>query len=388
MTNLLKHFFLTRNPNLTPQQLRERYGALSGGVGIILNLLLSLSKLWAGFLTASIAITADGLNNLTDMASSVVTLVGFRLAGQKPDPEHPFGHGRMEYLSGLLISVLIFLVGFELLQASILKIITPTPTSFSPLTFGILFVSVAIKLWMAYFNHNLATEINSTALEATAVDSRSDALATSAVMVGALIAEGSSLPLDGPIGLLVAFLILKAGWSTLQDTIDPLLGKPPTPELVQAVYTRVLSRPLITGLHDLIIHDYGPGRSMMSLHVEVSVSADLMEVHDIIDELERELLEEFGILTSIHTDPIETTDPRCHQLREQVLALMVQIDPQLSIHDFRTTLGPNHTNILFDVVVPHDFHLSDEELRTQVTGAITALDPTYRTILLIDHSFL
>lgn len=388
MTKQLIQTFIHKRAGLTAKEQRQRYGLLSGGMGIGLNILLSIIKIWAGFITNSLSILADGVNNLTDVGSSVVTLLGFHLSNKKPDPEHPFGHGRMEYLSGLIVSIFIFLVGFELLQASVTKIIAPNPTTFNPMVFGILVISIVIKLWMSHFNTILAREISSPVLRASAIDARSDAMATTAVLVSALIAEGTSLALDGPIGLLVALLILKTGWSTLQDTIDPILGKPPTPELIQSIYTCVLSKPLITGLHDLIIHDYGPGRSMMSLHVEVAMTADIMEVHDIIDQLERELYDQFDILTSIHTDPIATDDPRFHALRDEISQLVCQIDSALSIHDFRTTLGPDHTNMIFDITVPHTCTLTDDQLRSQVTAAVTTLDPSYRAILLLDRTYL
>ena len=364
---------------------RQRCGTLSGAVGIGLNLLLFLGKLFAGIATASIAVTADAFNNLSDAASSVVTLVGFRLAGQKADEEHPFGHGRMEYLAGLVVAMLILLVGVELGQSSLDKIVHPEPVAFSPLSAGILAVSVAVKLWMFFFNRGLSKTIQSAALSATAADSLSDAVATTTLLLGLLAGHFFRLPLDGWLGLAVALFILRAGWGAAKDTIDPLLGRPMDRALAADIDRIVLGHDYILGIHDLVYHDYGPGRAMMSLHAEVPADGDFLEIHDVIDHIERELKARHHIETSIHMDPV-VRDGRTEALRQQVAELARQLDPDLSIHDFRITAGPIHTNILFDVVVPYGFRLSDGEVRGELSSRVKELSDRYFAVIQVDHS--
>ena len=283
---------------------RRRCGVMSGSIGIGLNLLLFLGKLLAGIVTASIAVTADAFNNLSDAASSVVTLVGFRLASQEADEEHPFGHGRMEYLAGLVVALLILLVGAELAQSSFQKILHPEPVAFDLLPAVILAASVAVKLWMYFFNRGLSRRIQSAALAATAADSLSDAAATSILLLGLVASHFLSLPLDGWLGMGVALFILRTGWEAAKDTVDPLLGRPMDPELAADIDRIVLGHEYILGIHDLVYHDYGPGRAMMSLHAEVPANADLLEVHDVIDHIERELKAKHHIETCIHMDPV------------------------------------------------------------------------------------
>ncbi len=366
---------------------RQRCGTLSGAVGIGLNLLLFLGKLFAGIATASIAVTADAFNNLSDAASSVVTLVGFRLAGQKADEEHPFGHGRMEYLAGLVVAMLILLVGVELGQSSLDKIVHPEPVAFSPLSAGILAVSVAVKLWMFFFNRGLSRQIQSAALAATAADSLSDAAATSILLAGLLAGQFLRLPLDGWLGLGVALFILRTGWGAAKDTADPLLGRPMDRALAEDIDRIVLGHQYILGIHDLVYHDYGPGRAMMSFHAEVPADANLLEIHDVIDHLERELKAKHHIETCIHMDPV-VQDERTAALRTQVLDIARGIDPSLTVHDFRVTAGPIHTNLLFDVVVPYGFRLSDGEVRAALTAGIKALSDRYFPMIQVDHSYV
>ena len=368
--------------------MRERYGVLSGVVGILLNLLLSAGKLCAGVLSASISITADAFNNLSDAGSSVVTLVGFKLAGQKADDGHPFGHGRLEYLTGLLVSLVILLVGLELGKSSIEKILHPEPVSFSVVSVIILAISILVKLWMCLFNRRLGRRIGSAAMAATAADSLSDVAATSAVLAGTLVGRMTGLAIDGWVGALVAVFILRAGWGAAKDTINPLLGQNPDPELVRNIQTTVLSHPQVTGMHDLIIHDYGPGRSMMSFHAEVPIDSDIMEAHDVIDHIERELKDRFGIETSVHMDPIATNDEQVNRVRAQVAALVQVIDPAMTIHDFRMTRGPLHTNLIFDVVVPHKCPLSDGEVAARIEKAVKTLDDHYFVVLQLDRSYV
>ena len=366
---------------------RERYGMLSGGVGICLNLLLSAGKFFAGMVTGSIAITADAFNNLSDAGSSVVTLVGFKLAGQKADDGHPFGHGRMEYLAGLLVSLLILMVGVELGKSSIEKILHPEEVSFSPLSAAILAAAILVKLWMCWFNRGLSRRIGSSAMAATATDSLSDAVATSAVLAGTLVGALTGAKVDGWLGVAVAIFILKAGWGAAKDTVDPLLGTSPDPELVDAIHQVVLSHEQVVGMHDLVIHDYGPGRRMCSFHAEVPEKADIMAAHDAIDHIEREIYEKFGVETTIHMDPIATDDEQVNQLRNQVRSLVEVIDPEMSIHDFRVTWGPEHKNLIFDVVVPHKSKLTDEQVRERITRAVQVLDPNCYVVLQIDRAY-
>lgn len=366
---------------------RRRCGMLSGGIGIGLNLLLFLGKLIAGLLTASIAVTADAFNNLSDAASSVVTLIGFRLAGQAADKEHPFGHGRMEYLAGLVVSMLILLVGVELIQSSLQKILRPESVIFSTLTAVILAVSVAVKLWMFWFNRGLSRRIGSAALAAAAADSLSDALGTGILLLGLAAGRFLDLPLDGWLGMGVALFILRTGWRAAKDTANPLLGRPMDGELAADIDRIVLGHEYILGIHDLVYHDYGPGRAMMSFHAEVPADGDLLEIHDIIDHIERELEARHRIRTCIHIDPV-VRDARTDILRRQAADIAQKIDPALTIHDLRVTAGPIHTNVLFDVEVPYGFRLSDDQVRAALTAGLKRLSDRYFPVIQVDHSYV
>ena len=355
-------------------------------MGILLNTLLCLGKLGAGLLTGSIAVVADGLNNLSDAASSVITLIGFRLAGQAADEEHPFGHGRIEYLSGLLVAMAILLMGFELGRSSLEKLLHPEELSFSWLAVAILAVSIGMKLWMFRFNRVLGEAISSQAMKATAADSLSDAAATAVVLAATLVDHFLDLQVDGLAGLLVAAFILKTGWEAAKDTLDPLLGRAMDPELAADIDKLVLSHPNILGIHDLVYHDYGPGRAMMSFHAEVPADADLLEMHDIIDHIERELKTKHHIETVIHIDPV-VNDERTNALREQVEAAARALDPVLSVHDLRITAGPYHTNVLFDLVLPAGYAGDKVELLTQMEQFIKAQDPAYNCIIKLEQSY-
>ena len=388
MTDFLVRHFVRDYQQVQDPAVRERYGVLSGGVGIFLNLLLSLGKFFAGVVTGSIAVTADAFNNLSDAGSSVVTLVGFKLAGQKADDGHPFGHGRIEYLAGLLVSLLILMVGVELGKTSIEKIIQPEEVTFSILSVCVLICSILIKLWMSLFNRKLGKRIHSAAMQATATDSLSDVVATSAVLAGTLIGHFAHVSIDGWIGVVVAVFILRAGWGAAKDTLNPLLGTAPDPELVKAIQQLVLSHEQVVGMHDLVIHDYGPGRRMCSFHAEVPEGDDIMEAHDAIDHIEREIQEKFGIETTAHMDPIATGDSEVARLRDQMRDLVREIDPDMSIHDFRLTRGPRHSNLIFDVVVPHRCRLSDEEIRRRITEAAEQVVPGCYVVLQLDRSYV
>lgn len=387
MINLLVKTFVKDCGNVQDPQVRQRYGTLSGAVGIFLNLLLSAGKMIAGVLTGSIAITADAFNNLTDAGSSVVTLVGFRMAGKQADGDHPFGHGRIEYLSGLAVSVVILLVGLELAKSSVEKIIHPEPVEFSWLSAGILSAAICVKLWMSYFNRSLSRRIGSAAMAATATDSLSDAAATSAVLLSSLIGRFTGVNIDAWAGILVAIFILRAGWGAAKDTLNPLLGQSPDPELVREIERTVLAHPQVVGIHDMIIHDYGPGRSMMSLHAEVPAGADIMAVHDEIDAIERELKAKYRIDASIHMDPIVTGDETVSRARQMVAGLVREVDPAMTIHDFRMTSGPRHRNLIFDVVVPYSVRQSDEAVRREIERKIRAADPNSFAVIQVDRAY-
>lgn len=387
MTEFLVRRFIPDWEQVTAPRVRQGYGRLSGLVGIALNLCLAAGKLAAGMATGAISVTADALNNLSDAGSSVVTLIGFRMAGKKADADHPFGHGWMEYLSGLLVSLLILLVGVELIRSSVEKILHPTPVAFSWASAAILAISVGVKLWMFRFNRQLGRRIGSAAMEATATDSLSDGVATAVLLLGLLAGHFLEVAVDGWLGVLVALFILRAGWGAAKETIAPLLGSPADPALVAEIERTVLAYDPISGIHDLVVHDYGPGRRMLSLHAEVSAQCDIMEVHDVIDNVERELERRYGLEAVIHMDPV-CNDERTLQLREKVALLVRAIDPAMSIHDFRVVPGPSHTNLIFDVVVPHAFRLTDEQVRGAIQQAVSALDGSYRTVIQVDRSYV
>lgn len=389
MTNLLLRLFIKEKGDTSSPAVRSRYGTLSGAVGIFLNLLLFLGKLLAGMISGSIAITADALNNLSDAGSSIVTLAGFRMAGRKPDLEHPFGHGRIEYISGLIVAFVILMMGYELLTSSIDKIRFPEAISFSVLPSVILCVSILVKLWMSVFNKTLAQKIHSAAMEAAAADSRSDALATTGVLIGSFIGGYFHLPIDGWLGLLVSVLILKTGLEAARDTISPLLGQPPEPEFVRQIEEITTAHEEIIGIHDLIVHNYGPGRIMVSLHAEVPGNEDLFYLHDLIDNIERELGEKLSCTVTIHMDPVDVHNPMLSGLKEQAKAAAQQLDARCSVHDVRVVTGPSHTNLIFDVVVPHGLELTDTEIRKRICAEIPRLheEPPMYAVINIDRDF-
>ena len=388
MVDFLVRKFISRPDDWEDPDIRQRYGLLTGGVGIFLNLLLSLGKFLAGLLTGSIAITADAFNNLSDAGSSVVTLVGFQMAAKKADDDHPFGHGRMEYISGLIVAGAILLVGVELAKSSVEKILHPEDIALSWVSVGILCAAILVKLWMFYFNRTLGRRIDSAAMCATAADSLSDAVATAAVLAGTLVNRFAHVNIDGWVGLAVAVFILRSGWGAAKDTINPLLGESPDPELVKQLRELVLSHPQVVGMHDLIIHDYGPGRRLCSFHAEVPQDADILDAHDAIDHIEREIKEKFGIETTVHMDPIATADEKVNQLRRQVADLARVVEPEMTIHDFRVVRGPTHTNVIFDAVVPHKCRLTDEEVLQRLRQAVSALDPAYQAVIQIDRAYV
>ena len=386
MISLLARLFL-KPEGRDEAALRKGYGMLCGAVGIGLNILLFAGKFFAGTIAGSIAITADAFNNLSDAGSSFVTLLGFQLAGQKPDSDHPFGHGRIEYLSGLAVSMLIILMGFELAKSSLDKILHPAPVDSSWLVIAILCVSIAVKLYMSLYNRSLGKKLNAPAMLATAADSLSDSIATTAVLIATLVGRFSGLMIDGWCGILVAAFILWSGYNAAKDTINPLLGTPPTHEFVDQIKELVMAHPAIIGIHDLIVHDYGPGRVMISLHAEVSASANVLELHDEIDNAESELRERLGCEAVIHMDPIVTDDGITGETRERVAALVHCIDDEINIHDFRMVAGPSHTNVIFDAVVPYGFRLTDAEVAEKIKTAVRTLDGNYFAVVKVERSY-
>ena len=388
MIEFLARVFIRHRDTLSPSALRQAYGQLCGAVGIGLNLLLFVGKLFAGTISGSIAITADAFNNLSDAGSSVVTLLGFRLAGRKPDPEHPFGHGRMEYISGLAVAGLILLMGVELGKSSLKKILSPEEIVSSPLVLAILAVSVAVKLYMFYYNRSIGKKIKSAAMSATATDSLSDAVSTTAVLMATLVGQFTGLNIDGWVGLLVALFILFSAYKAAKETLSPLLGQTPDPEFVDRIEQIVLSYPEVLNIHDLIVHDYGPGRMMISLHAEVSADGDLLQLHDVIDNAEHRLKKELGCMAVIHMDPIITNDAHTDALRMAVAEKVKAIDPRLTIHDFRTVPGSTHTNLIFDVVVPYDVKLTADEVRRRIGALVKELDENYFAVVQVDNSYV
>ncbi len=384
MVNFLIRLFIPDSQKINDPVVRGRYGILAGGMGILLNLCLFCSKFFAGFFTGSIAITADAFNNLSDAGSSVVTLAGFKMASMPADREHPFGHGRLEYLSGLAISAAILLVGLELGKSSVEKIIHPEAVRMGILPMVILICSILVKLWMAYFNRSLGKRISSSAMMATAADSLTDAAATSAVLVGMAVGHLSGRLIDGYIGLLVAAFILYSGFTTARDSLSPLLGQAPDKEFVASIQPAAMAHLEILGIQDLIVHDYGPGRRIISFHAEVPSNRDILETHDVIDHLEMELRERFQCDVTVHMDPIVIDNAVINALRSQVTKVVKGIDPHLTIHDFRMVDGPTHANLIFDVMAPYQFRVSDSELIETVQQKIKALDPRYFAVVQID----
>ena len=387
MIALLAKWLIPNYENTSDGAVRRAYGQLCGMVGIALNVLLFAGKFFAGTLSGSIAITADAFNNLSDAGSSVVTLLGFRLAGRKPDPEHPFGHGRVEYLSGLVVSALILLMGVELAKSSFQKIIHPEEVEFSVVAVVILLCSIAVKFYMSLYNRRIGKKINSSAMIATGIDSLSDTISTAAVLVAMLVGKFSGLMIDGWVGMLVALFILYSACRAALETVGPLLGQAPEEEFVQRIGEVVLAHEEVCGIHDLVVHDYGPGRVMISLHAEVSSADNILNIHDEIDNVEKELRTSLGCEAVIHMDPVVTDDGITTETRQRVAALVSCIDEAITIHDFRMVTGPTHTNVIFDAVVPHSCPLSDREITGRIVDGVRALDGNYFAVVKIEKSF-
>ena len=387
MIRLLSRWLIPDRDNVTSPAVRRAYGTLCGAVGIALNILLFIGKFFAGQLSGSIAVTADAFNNLSDAGSSAVTLLGFRLAGKKPDTDHPFGHGRIEYISGLIVAGLILLMGVELAKSSFDKILHPEPVAFSALAAAIMAASVCVKLYMWLYNRAVGRKIKSAAMEATATDSLSDTIATSAVLLAMLVGKWTGLAVDGYVGLVVALFILFSAYKAAKETLSPLLGQAPDPELVQEIRDITLANDTVQGVHDLVVHDYGPGRMMISLHAEVPAHGDIMAMHDVIDNVEKELMERLHCHAVIHMDPIVTDDDRVNALRTQVAELVKQVDPTLTIHDFRVVRGTTHDNLIFDAVLPFSSSKTPAQAAQEIRALVRAMDGNYYAVVTVEHSF-
>ena len=387
MVELLEKIFVKDRENIENPQVRERYGMLSSGVGVCCNLVLFTVKFLLGTLTNSIAIAADAFNNLSDVGSSVVTFVGFKMASKPADQDHPFGHGRIEYLSGLAISLFILMVGVEVGKSSIEKIFHPEPVEFSIVAIIGLAASIGVKLWMAYFNQKLGRKIGSAAMEATAVDSRSDAISTTATLISVVAAAFTTLPIDGVMGTIVSVMILLAGYGAAKDTLSPLLGQKPDEELVKNLEKMMMSYEGVLGIHDLIVHDYGPSRRFASLHAEVPVNQDIMLSHDIIDTAEREIGKALNLELVIHMDPIETDNELTNEMRQIVLQNVREINPEFNIHDFRMVHGGELTNLIFDITVPIETKMENAEIQAAIEQKMKAINPNYFTVTLVDRVY-
>ena len=387
MTNFLIKHFIPNASDVKSPAVRQRYGVVSGVVGILCNALLCTAKIAAGLLTGAVSIVADGINNLSDGGSCVVSLLGFKMAGKPADDKHPFGHGRIEYVAGLIVSFIIVLMGVELAKTSLDKIFHPEEISFSWITPAVLGISILVKLWMCFFNRKMGDKIDSAVLRATAMDSLSDVAATSAVLAGFVIGYWARVNLDGYLGVLVALFILYTGVSTAKGTLDLLLGEAPDPEFVKQIQQEVLSYPEIIGVHDLIVHNYGPGHSVVSLHAEVHCDVYILKIHDTIDNAERELKKKFDCEVVIHMDPIITDDKETNEIHQKLSSIVRLLDSRVTIHDFRMVKGPTHTNLIFDIVVPHQFRLTDDQVVESLRQAVKALDARYEIVVNVDKAY-
>lgn len=387
MVDLLVKAFVKDYDNTLDNQVRGRYGMLSSVVGIVCNLLICTAKFIIGALAHSISVISDGFNNLSDCASCIVTMFGYKMASKPADKDHPFGHGRLEYLTSMIIAAVIVLVGGELLKTSVMKIIHPTEVTFSVVAVVVLTISIAIKIWMGIFNTKLGKKINSSVMLATAKDSFSDVAATAATLVALIASIWTDLPIDGAMGVIVSIIILIAGIGIIKETVDQLLGKPADEEIVNQLKQMVKADRISLGMHDLIIHSYGPGNLIGSVHIEVDAKGDILEIHDAIDELEREIYEKLQIQMTIHMDPVETDNEVLNNYRQKIGTLIKTIDDKLSMHDFRMVVGPTHTNLIFDVLVPYDSKADETKIREYIDRELLKEDHTVYAVITFDKSF-
>lgn len=387
MVTILARLFIKESNNYSDPEVRRKYGELSSFLGIFLNICLFAGKFTAGIITNAISITADAFNNLSDAGSSVITLLGFKLSNQKPDNKHPFGHGRIEYISGLLVSVIILIMAYELIKTSVGKIIHPEDVTVNILSMGILIASIMVKAYMFIYNKMFGKRIKSNAMEATAIDSLSDCIATSVVLISGILKLVFNWNVDGYAGLMVGLFIAYAGIRSMSETISPILGQPPEPETVKAIEDIVMSSDCVTGIHDLIIHDYGPTRSFVSLHAEVPCDMDILTIHDSIDVLEALIRMKLGFEATIHMDPIDVNDENLMAKKEFVQKILVRIDERLTLHDFRMVNGESHSNLIFDVVVPYDLKMSNDTLKETIDYKVKEVYPNYYCVIEIDADY-
>lgn len=387
MTNFLIKLFIKDYENVKESGVRSAYGKLSGAVGIAVNLILCALKFFTGIITRSVAVTADAVNNLSDAGSSVVTLFGFKLSEKPADSKHPYGHGRIEYIAGLIVSFLVLLMGFELINTSVGKIREPTPVEYSTSAVIILAASIIAKLWLALFNSKLGKKINSTATKAVVTDSISDTVSTGAVLVSVIISKFCSVSVDGYFGLAVALFIIYSGVNLVRETVAPLLGMPPEKEFYEEIKAFIMSYDSVIGVHDLIIHDYGPSRLFASAHAEVPANLDFMIIHDTIDLIERDIFQKYGMMISIHADPVIIDDERINSLKEMTQKAVSAVDGSFSIHDFRVVEGVTHTNLIFDVEANRDCKLSSREIENAVCSQISKIDERYLCVVTVDYTF-
>ncbi len=387
MTEMLIKKFIKNPEDIDNPKVRRSYGTLSSFVGIICNIFLFCAKYLLGTFSNSISIVSDAFNNLTDSAGCIVTLLGYKMSSKPADKNHPFGHGRMEYLSTLTIAIIILMVGFELLKNSFSKIIHPDELKFSIITIISLILSVCLKLWMSCFNNKLGKKINSGVLIATSKDSKTDAVATSATIIAIITSLFTKFPVDGVIGILVSIFIMKSGYDIIKDTIDDLLGKPADPELVKSIKEYIQQSDKIIGIHDLIIHNYGPGNMIASCHAEVRSDEDFIAVHDSIDIIEREIYSKLNILMTIHMDPVEVDNELVNKCKSRILEIVETIDDSLCIHDFRIVTGETHTNLVFDLVVPYGFKYKNEDIKKIIDDNLKDDEIKYFTVITFDSSY-
>ena len=388
MTNLLIRTFIGKNKDPNQPEVRKKYASLAGICGIFLNVFLFAGKLTVGILSASVAIIADAFNNISDAGSAIVTLIGFRLAGKPVDKEHPLGHGRLEYVSAFIVDMLILLVGFELFKSSIEKIINPVLPTANVLTFVFLGVAILVKVWLFFFYRKIGKAIDSTALKASATDSLADCVATSLVLISAVVAKVFAFPIDGYAGVLVAVFIFFSGFKAAKETIDLLLGSSPDPEFIKSIYQFVKAYPKIVGIHDVMVHDYGPGRQIVSFHAEVPSDSDINAAHEEVDKMERDMHEQFGCIVTIHLDPLVMNDPLVNKLKELTMSAAKAVNPDFSIHDFRMTKGETRINLIFDLVLPADCVLSASDAEKAVEKNIRDVEPNCFCVIKTEHPFV
>ena len=387
MGKLLIRIFVKDHENTDDPRVRERYGKFAGVVGIVSNLILCIMKILIGLVSRSIAIIADGINNLADASSSIITLVGFKLASQPEDEDYPYGHARIEYLTGLFISIVIIVIGLQLLRTSIDKILHPDPLEFSCLTIIILVAAILIKLWQSLFNRSIGRKIRSVTLMATAADSRNDVISTSAVLISVIVGKFTGIQIDGYMGCLVALFIIWSGIQLVRETTSPLLGEAPDQELVDSIAEIVKKEPGVLGIHDLMVHNYGPGKIFASMHIEVDADGDLMESHDMIDNIEKRIKDELHVEFVVHMDPVKTDDPLITKMKKIIADALLPLDGVDNIHDFRIVPGPTHTNIIFDVVLVADCSLSEKEITGIAAEAARSVDNDFYVVITFDHAY-